>query len=130
MIATKKIPSKKLALNCYFCGGALRSDDAHFEIFDQEQPPFSSDRTNYIRFNAHGGKERYGALDYPGNGEGNYKTVVVFAHTECGPDAGYHFTFDRLDENWNRQLEEKTWYTDSIADALVIARQAMGVRGT
>ncbi len=133
MTPTKKIASKKLALNCYFCGGALRSDDAHFEIFDQEQPPFSSDRTKHVRVNEHGRKELYGALDYPGNGEGtwkNFERVVLFAHTKCGPDAGYHFTFDRLGEDWDRHLREKTWHTIGISNALAIARKAMGVRGT
>jgi|ERR1700733_15650954 len=129
----KNVASKKLALKCYFCGGALQSDDAHFEIFDQEERPFSSDRKDYVRFNEHGGQELYGALAYPGNGNGiwkNYRRVALFAHTGCGPDVGYNFTFDRLDENWDRQLGEKTWYTEGLSEALTVARKAMGIRST
>ncbi len=54
---------KTRKLKCYFCGGALRSDNAWFEIHDQETAPFHSE---HIRFNQHGGKELYGALAYPG----------------------------------------------------------------
>jgi len=124
-----KTASKKLALNCYFCGAALRSDDALFEIYDQAQPPFRSDRTNFVRFNRYGGKELYGALAYPGGIEGNYRRVVLFAHGGCGPEVGYGFAFDRLGEDWDRHLREKTWYTEEISAALRVARKAMGVSG-
>jgi hypothetical protein len=122
--------SKKLALNCYFCGGALRSDDALFEIYDQAQPPFQSDRTNFVRFNQHGEQELYGALAYPGAINGNYRRVVLFVHERCGPEVGYGFAFDRLGEDWDRHLREKTWYTEEISAALRVARKAMGVRCT
>jgi hypothetical protein len=128
MTATK-IESKKLGLKCYFCGAALHSDDAHFEIFDQEQPPFSSNRSNFVRFNEHGGREIYGTLAYPGGIDGAFKRVVRFAHTDCGPDVGYNFSFDRLGEDWDRHLREKLWHTEEISAALRVARNAMGVRG-
>ena len=114
---------KTRKLKCYFCGGALRSDNAWFEIHDQETAPFHSE---HIRFNQHGGKELYGALAYPGNGESlveagkwrNYSHVVLFAHTECGPDIGYNFSFDRLDENWDKHLREKAGWWPGISEAL------------
>jgi hypothetical protein len=125
-----KTASKKLALNCYFCGRALSSDDALFEIYDQAQPPFRSDRTNYVRFNQHGRQEIYGALAYPGGIDGNYRRVVLFAHEQCGPEVGYGFAFDRLGEDWDRDLRQKSWYTEEMSAALRVARKAMGVRGT
>ena len=125
-----KTASKRLALNCYFCGGALHSDDALFEIYDQAQPPFRSDRTNFVRFNRHGEQEVYGALAYPGGINGTYRRVVLFAHQQCGREVGYGFAFDRLGEDWDGHLREKTWYTEEISAALRVARKAMGVRGT
>jgi hypothetical protein len=121
--------AKILNLNCYFCGALLKSDDAHFEVFDQAQPPFTSDRTNYVRSNKHGGKELYGSLRYPGTGEGNYKLAVLFAHSDCGPsDSGYRFTFDRLGEHWDEQLRENTWWAPVIAEALRTARASMRIK--
>ena len=125
-----KTESTKLPLNCYFCGRALSSDDALLEIYDQAQPPFSSDRTNYVRLNHHGRQEIYGALAYPGRMYGTYKRVVLFAHEQCGPEVGYGFAFDRLDKDWDRHLREKTWYTEEISAALRVARKAMGVHVT
>jgi hypothetical protein len=126
--------SKKLELNCYFCGGALRPDNAWFEIHDQELAPFRGKAQ--VRFNEHGGKEECGSLAYPGNGEAiveegkwqDYARVVLFAHTECGPDIGYNFSFDRLDENWDKHLRGKTWWCSEISEALEIARSAMAHR--
>jgi hypothetical protein len=122
------IAGKKLDLKCYFCSAQLRTDNAYFEIYDQEQRPFTSDRTNHVRFNEHGGKEIYGALAYPGNGEDRWENctrVVVFAHGSCGPDCGYAFSFDRLGEDWDRQLSGKTWYCDVIGNTLKVAQTAM-----
>jgi hypothetical protein len=122
--------SKTRALNCYFCSKPLKSNDAQFCIFDQEQPPFTTDRSDFVRVNEHGEKEEYGELIYPGGGEGevNYKTVVLFAHTECGPDSGYCFTFDRLGEHWDEHLTEKTWRKAVIFRSLATARNAMGIK--
>ncbi|SRR5258707_9114608 len=121
---------KTLKLNCYFCGGALKPDNAWFEIHDQETVPYTKE---HVRFNQHGGKELYGSLAYPGNGESlvqdgkwqNFNHVVLFAHTECGPDIGYNFSFDRLDENWDKHLREKVWWWPGISEALRDARSAM-----
>src|SRR5467141_1267898 len=98
--------SKTLKLKCYFCGGLLKLDNSFFEIYDQELPPF---RKPQVRFNEHGGKEERGGLTYPGNGDAivldgqwqSFNRVVLFTHTNCGPDAGYAFSFDRLDEAWD-----------------------------
>src|SRR5438046_3003169 len=48
----------------------------------------------------------------------NYGHVVLFAHTECGPDIGYNFSFDRLDENWDKHLREKAGWWPGISEAL------------
>jgi hypothetical protein len=129
-MVAKKTVSKKLDLNCYFCAKPLRSDNAFFEIFDQEQPPFSSDRSEFTRINEDGEKEEYGDLIYPGGGEdeGNFKTVVLFAHQDCGPETGYYFEFDRLGENWDEHLLEKTWKKPVIFRALATARAVVGVK--
>jgi hypothetical protein len=127
----KTLKPKKLDLPCYFCGGALRKGDAWFEIHDQELPPYHGKPA--IRFNEHGGKEECGGLAYPGSGEAlvadrrwrDYARVVVFAHTKCGPDIGYNFSFDRLNENWEQHLREKVWWSPVISEALEIARSAM-----
>jgi hypothetical protein len=75
-VAKTDAEPKTLKLKCYFCGGPLTADDAHLEIYDQEEPPFSSDRTNFVRFNEHGGQEIYGRLVYPGNARaGNMGTI-------------------------------------------------------
>ena len=136
-MATQRVPAKKtghskrLKLHCYFCGGLLLSDNAHFEIYDRELPPFHSE---HVRFNKHGGKELYGDLAYPGNGESivqqgewrSYERVVLFTHTKCGPDnVSYHFSFDRLGENWEQHLSEKGWWSPSILEALTVARKVM-----
>lgn len=126
-------PHTALKLPCYFCGGPLRRDNAWFEIHDQELPPFRC--SDYIKFNQHGGKELYGELAYPGNGDWavqskrwhDFVRVVLFAHTECGPDVGYNFSFDRLAENWDRHLKGKVWWCFEIPEALKIARSAMGI---
>jgi hypothetical protein len=125
-----KTESTKLRLNCYFCGRELSSDDALLEIYDQAQPPFSSDRTNYVRLNHYGRQEIYGALAYPGAMDGTYRRVVLFAHEGCGPEVGYGFTFDRLGEAWDCHLRGKSWYTEEMSAALRVARKAMGVLGT
>lgn len=127
----KAAKSKKLDLPCYFCGGALRKDNAWFEIHDQELPPFRG--KPLVRFNEHGGKEGCGGLAYPGNGEAivgdgrwqDYERVVLFAHTGCGPDIGYNFSFDRLGEDWEKHLREKVWWSPGISDALETARRTM-----
>ena len=124
---------KTLNLKCYFCGGALKQDNAWFEIYDQELPPFQKPQ---VRFNEHGGKEERGGLAYPGNGDAivadgqwkNFDRVVLFTHTECGPDVGYAFSFDRLGEDWDEHLQGKSWWCHAIADALEIARKAMKER--
>jgi hypothetical protein len=121
---------RALDLYCYFCGGRLKSDNAWFEVHDQELPPFHKP---LVRFNQHGGKEERGALAYPGNGEnlalqGEWSSsnlVVLFAHTECGPDIGYNFPFERLNEDWDGHLQGKVWWCSVIAEALEIARKAM-----
>lgn len=120
--------SRTLILKCYFCGKPLKSDNAHFEIFDQEQPPFTSEESERIRVNERGKKGTYGELTHPGCGEGNYKTVVLFAHTKCGPDSGYSFEFERLDESWDEHLQEKTWWAPVITAGLAKARAAMGIK--
>lgn len=127
----KAAKPKKLDLPCYFCGAALRKDDAWVEIHDQEQPPLHG--KPLVRFNEHGGKEERGSLAYPGNGEalvadGRWRAtapVVLFAHTKCGPDLGYNFSFDRLGEEWEEHLREKLWWSPAILDALETARRAM-----
>jgi len=127
---TKTSRPKRLELICYFCSGRLHSDDAHFEIYDQELPPFHSE---HVRFNEHGARELHGTLAYPGIGESltregrwsGYERVALFTHTTCGHDRGYHFKFDRLGENWEQKLSEKGWWTPSIAEALTVARNGM-----
>jgi len=122
---------KTLPLICYFCGGKLRTDNGWFEIYDQELPPFRAKPR--VRFNRHHGREEYGSLAYPGNGEAlvsegrwnRFQPVVVFAHTECGPDIGYNFSFDRLNEDWDKHLRGKVWFSLAIPDALRTARSAM-----
>lgn|GEM_PF-3139882 len=121
---------KTLKLKCYFCGGALKPENAWFEICDQELPPF---RKPQVRFNEHGGKEERGGLAYPGNGDAivadgqweSFNCVILFTHTECGPDVGYSFSFDRLGENWDEHLKEKVWWSPAIPEFLKIARYEM-----
>lgn len=121
--------SKQLSLRCYFCGGHLRSNDAHLEIYDQAPPS-----SEYVRFNEHGGKEIYGRLAYPGVGEGmvsrgtwtDFQRVVLFTHTDCGPDVGYAIAFHRLNEDdWERHLREKSWWVEAIEESLAVARESL-----
>jgi hypothetical protein len=124
-------PTSTLKLRCYFCGGNLKAGNAHVEIHDQELPPHRSQ--THTRFNEHGGKEERGSLAYPGNGErlcdqgkwNDFERVVLFTHTECGPDGGYHFSFDRLDEDWESHLRSKAWWIPEIDEALTIARKGL-----
>jgi hypothetical protein len=125
--------TRALKLKCYFCGGSLKTNDAFFEIYDQEIKPFNGKPG--VRFNEHGGKELSGPLAYPGNGQGlvqdgrwrDYERVVLFTHTRCGPDCGYAFAFDRLGEHWEEHLQTKVWWPGVISEALETARNAMKV---
>jgi hypothetical protein len=104
------------------------------EIYDQAPPDPASGN---VRFNEHGGKEVYGVLRYPGVGEGcvsrgdweDFSRVVLFTHTDCGPDCGYAIPFHRINDNWDRHLSEKTWCDECIDEALTIAREALTEAG-
>jgi hypothetical protein len=120
--------SKDLDLDCYFCGKALKSDDAYFVICDRELPPFSTDRTKFVRINEHGDEEVYGVISYPEGIDKNFERVVLFAHAKCGSDDGYAFSFDRLGEDWDEHLHEKPWWAPVIDVALARARASMGIK--
>ena len=111
-------------LLCSFCGKRLAAKNGWLEIYDEEVgPPFRSARC-LPRFTQDGGRDIGGALAYPGKGAGavdrgewnGASTVVLFAHTACGPDIGYAIELTRISakDDWDCHLREKVWWTPVI----------------
>jgi hypothetical protein len=121
---------------CYFCGGRISVKDGFLTFFDQESgPPFKA--PTGVRFLPAGGREEYGELAYPGNGEGmvsngRWRDLLIRAvlcHQRCGPDIGYWFDLERLRREHTelrRHVWKKPWAFLELEDAFDMALDAAG----
>jgi hypothetical protein len=121
---------------CYFCGGTVSVRDGFLTFYDQEAgPPFKA--PTGVRFLQNGGREEFGELAYPGNGEdlvrrGRWRDLLIRAvlcHQACGPDIGYWLDLERVRREHaelRRHCFRKRWAFLELNDAFDMAVAAAG----
>ncbi len=94
-------PKVSTSIACYFCCLPLKQNDAFIE--------FASRKPN-------------GGLLYSRE---DFECIAIFAHARCGPLGLYWVPFSRLDENWEKHLRGKTWWSETFTAAFAAARSAL-----